>query len=138
MPGLDEDEGLDLAEPVAAGDSQTDPITEILFEDAAFDDPHDVVGAARLSAGAAADHQGGGLGLDLLGAGDASAETNELVEGCESSHRWTSYDPSPLTSSRWLVQPRREQIWTMPPPRTMSGTMGAAQTEQSVAPASSA
>jgi hypothetical protein len=77
---FDEDERLNLAETVAAGDSQTDPITEILFEDAAFNDPHDVIGAARLTAGAAADHQCRGLGLDCLGAGDASAETNELVE----------------------------------------------------------
>jgi hypothetical protein len=38
----------------------------------------------------------------------------------------------------WLLQPRREQICTIPPARTIMGTIGASQTAQFHAPMSSA
>ena len=79
MPsGLHHDEGVHLAESLAAGNTQADLRLETAVEDVAFDDPQNIVRAARLAPRSGANHQGGLVVLDLLVVLNALAKLDEL------------------------------------------------------------
>ncbi len=76
--GLHQDEGIHLAESLATSDAESDLRLEAAVEDVAFDDPQDIVRAARLAPRSGADHQGWLVVLDLLVVLNAPAKLGEL------------------------------------------------------------